>query len=373
MKIFVSYAHLNHREAKRLVTDLLEADFEVWWDKKLIGGQRWWDEICRQIRNADIVICAISDLMLKSDACKSEYTYANKLDKTILPVKISKVDDKNLPYILTQIQYIDYSERNMEAFNEIWTSLSSLPISPLPKKLPKQPNMPGDPLVKLRDRIQQIKITHDEQHLILVELDHYLHNLKYVKKAMFLIKELRRHRDLLASIDQQLSKLEGEFNKIIVMKDKNILPEIGTVISSHPGNINDINYTKALLSIPAGTVSIIAFSAAAAAVAPLAMFATASMFIWSIWNHETASTESRAELILTDETITIVNLRKKRNFIRCSLAAISQIEIAEDKYIAFQITGIKEIVKFKPQEDVETVLNRISDAKNALEIISNLY
>jgi len=34
---------------------------EVWWDKRLVGAQDWWDTILNQCRLADVIVCLVDD------------------------------------------------------------------------------------------------------------------------------------------------------------------------------------------------------------------------------------------------------------------------------------------------------------------------
>lgn len=76
MQLFVSYARPDRLRAESLAVRLRQAGIEVWLDSDLVGGQRWWDRILRQLRTYHAVVAAISKASIKSRACRSEREYA---------------------------------------------------------------------------------------------------------------------------------------------------------------------------------------------------------------------------------------------------------------------------------------------------------
>ena len=50
MTVFLSYAHQDVGSVGTLRQDLEDMGQSVWFDESLHGGQIWWDEILRQVR-----------------------------------------------------------------------------------------------------------------------------------------------------------------------------------------------------------------------------------------------------------------------------------------------------------------------------------
>jgi hypothetical protein len=95
----------------RTVVDGLEAlHHTVWIDKKLSGGQDWWDEILVRIRECDAIVLAVSPAMLESEAAAREREYASDLGKPLLPVLIEPVLTDLLPSDIAPLQMVDYTE-----------------------------------------------------------------------------------------------------------------------------------------------------------------------------------------------------------------------------------------------------------------------
>ena len=79
--IFISYSRLSEHVVKELVQDIEKLGHEVWFDQELSGGQKWWDQILAAVRRCDVFIFVLDQSSLNSVACKSEYGYANELNR----------------------------------------------------------------------------------------------------------------------------------------------------------------------------------------------------------------------------------------------------------------------------------------------------
>src|SRR5207244_3865823 len=81
---------------------------DPWHDKDLSGGQRWWDQILRSIRECDAFVFALSAAAIDSRACLSEYRYAVDLNKPILPILVEgHVPDSLMPPALSELQQLN--------------------------------------------------------------------------------------------------------------------------------------------------------------------------------------------------------------------------------------------------------------------------
>ncbi len=147
MKIFISHSG-NQDVIKSLADDLKFQVHEVWYDDKLrgMGGQPWWSNILAEIRNCDVFLFAFSPESVNSIACQREFQYADTLGKSVLPVKISKTDNYELPEALEKmppIQYVNFTERDADSAHSLVASLRNLPPSKsLPDPLPPEPERP---------------------------------------------------------------------------------------------------------------------------------------------------------------------------------------------------------------------------------------
>ncbi len=109
-RVFVSYCHSNPDEslAASIVHGVQSAGHVVFWDKRIVVGMRWSEEIERQIGHAEVMIVLISETSIRSDMVRREIASAHDLNKRILPVRVDF--DGTLPYDLASyldpIQYV---------------------------------------------------------------------------------------------------------------------------------------------------------------------------------------------------------------------------------------------------------------------------
>src|SRR5437762_2508461 len=108
VKIFISYSSKNRLLVEALAKELEDLGHEVWFDKKLTGGQVWWDEILAAICDCDLCVFALTPESLGSEPCRREYTWATAVNKTVLPIMLRDVDTLALPPELAVIHFVDY-------------------------------------------------------------------------------------------------------------------------------------------------------------------------------------------------------------------------------------------------------------------------
>lgn len=118
-KIFISYASEDYLKAKELFDFLLDNNLEPWLAKeKLHVGSNWNLEIKQALKNSDFVIILLSSASIrKRGYVQREYKLAlnylqEKLidDIYILPILL---DDCEVPFQLTSIQWVRSSEENV--------------------------------------------------------------------------------------------------------------------------------------------------------------------------------------------------------------------------------------------------------------------
>jgi hypothetical protein len=105
-KVFVSYRHVDPDQqlARRLVEALGAAQHGVFSDSRLRVGQRWADEIEKQLRASQFFVVLISAESMRSDMVREEVRVAHELSKRaenpliILPIRV--VYTGALPYDL---------------------------------------------------------------------------------------------------------------------------------------------------------------------------------------------------------------------------------------------------------------------------------
>jgi len=143
MTVFLSYAHQDTATATYLGRDLEHLEGSAWMDQSLTGGQHWWDEILRQIRECRLFVLAVSRHSLSSAACIAESSYAISLNRPFLAVRVGKVDLLSAPDSIRTTQLIDYVVDDAASIKELARAVLHAPSpGPLPEVLPVEPPVP---------------------------------------------------------------------------------------------------------------------------------------------------------------------------------------------------------------------------------------
>jgi hypothetical protein len=209
-QVFISYSSKSREVVRSLVQDFEGTGYQVWFDHKLTGGQAWWDEILANIRQCDLFVFALTPEALDSHPCKLEYTYADTLGKTILPILLADGVSVNLlPSELTKIQFVDYRQQDKQAAFNLMKALNNLPQPrPLPEPLPEPPPVPISYIGNLKAQIDtSASMTFEEQASLVFKLKEHLQDKNNRADAISLLQRLRRRSDLFARIAEEIDAL----------------------------------------------------------------------------------------------------------------------------------------------------------------------
>ena len=208
--IFISYNRKSEAIVKNLVDDIEALGHKPWFDQDLSGGHQWWEEILKQIRECDVFIYILSPELLDSMACKRELDYANNLGKPILPVLVTDGISTNLlPPALSQIQFVDYRDQDRNVGIRLAKAIASVPPPrPLPNPLPPHPDVPLSYLGGLAAMVEMASpLDYEKQSGLLIDLKRSLLDHETSQDACVLLGKLRKRRDLLASIAEEIDEL----------------------------------------------------------------------------------------------------------------------------------------------------------------------
>lgn len=210
MKVFISYSSKNREIVQTLANDVETAvrmlspttEYQVWFDQELVGGQDWWDTIVSALQTCDLFLFALSPTSLVSDACNREWTYAQDLNKRVLPVWVAgDIIPDDLPVALQRRQIVDYRSQDKIAFQKLLGALKTLPPPiPLPDPLPQPPSAPISPLTGIRHQLLAERLDFDVQSALLQKLKYYLTIPDEAKDAYRLLMVLKNHGDARKSI-----------------------------------------------------------------------------------------------------------------------------------------------------------------------------
>ena len=117
-RVFISYAHGNEEFVNRLSNLLQSGGISTWYDKELMGGDPWRDEIPAQINACEDFIVVLSKHTRCSDWVRFECGYAEALKKNIKPVWIETFPDemgkcKAVPDFLSRYQIETYEPKRV--------------------------------------------------------------------------------------------------------------------------------------------------------------------------------------------------------------------------------------------------------------------
>ncbi|MCC6615390.1 MAG: toll/interleukin-1 receptor domain-containing protein [Anaerolineae bacterium] len=207
--IFVSYSSQDRDRVTTLVEDIRGLGHEVWFDQHITGGQVWWDNILLNIRQSKLVIVAVTPKLLRSEACRLEYTYANDVKRHIIPVLLDQsIQMTMLPVLLQERQVVNYSAFDKAALLALNAAIARDNESPaLPEPLPDPPPVPISPIARLRDQISAPTISAETQTYVLHQLKLYLDDAEYGVEARATLEQFSQHPSLLAIIFREINEI----------------------------------------------------------------------------------------------------------------------------------------------------------------------
>ncbi|MCL4876169.1 MAG: TIR domain-containing protein [Anaerolineae bacterium] len=139
MRLFISYARDDRVRVEKVVALLREAGHETWFDKDLIVGQEWQEELKKQIDENDAFVYLLTPKSIASEWCQWEFSKAVAQGKPIIPILLEKTE---LPLVLRELQSIDFTRMTKQAKENLRTSLAKSDHKIAPEKAPKAPESP---------------------------------------------------------------------------------------------------------------------------------------------------------------------------------------------------------------------------------------
>jgi hypothetical protein len=230
MRLFVSYARTDRPTVDPLAQRLRQAGNDVWLDLDLVGGQVWWDNILRQIRESDALITIVSRSSLKSQTCRVERQYATQLGKPILPLTFEPISPGTLPSDISRLQVVDYSRPSEDSAFALVGAIVRLPAPPpLPVPLPEPPDVPSSYWGNIGDQINAQTLTLDQQFAIVGHLESALAptaDPAEMPVALDLLSQLEQRADLYFRVERRIALLKQNIT---------VIPAAGSTKPPDPG------------------------------------------------------------------------------------------------------------------------------------------
>lgn len=208
--IFISYSRTSRERISAIANDLIALDFEVWYDIKISGGQAWWEEILRQIRDCSVFVFAVDDSSVQSSACSSELEYAILLRKSIVPILLDRrVGVGSIPASLRQLHVVECWNQDKETLLALRSAILRIPESPdIPEVLPNPPAIPKATEIGLREQIDSTsELTHSQQDRIVKEVRRMVFDRKSADESVLLLTRLRERKDLMRDFISEVDYL----------------------------------------------------------------------------------------------------------------------------------------------------------------------
>jgi hypothetical protein len=211
VKVFVSYSSTDRVLVASIVNDLEAAGYEVWFDQELSGGQTWWDVILDNVRRADVVVFAVTEAAVASQACRAEAAYAAALGKTVIPLRLTDVEPDAAPSALQQVQWIDYRTPDRTAAFAVVRAVNNATTRPLPDPMPNPPPVPLSYLADLVDKVDSPgALTLENQLAIVFAFRQLVAQERNPVKVADLLTRFRQRDDLLAKVAVDIDVLLGQ-------------------------------------------------------------------------------------------------------------------------------------------------------------------
>lgn len=151
--IFVSYAHKDSTTVFRVLSQLVDKGYRIWYDEGIVPGSEWPENIAQHLAGSTAVMVFVTPRSMNSDNCRSEITFAKTRQKPILSVVLERTD---IPLgmelqLSAQQSVLRYNYSTEDAFLEKICACPSLE----PCRGNSTPEEPGL-LDKLKKKIQAI-------------------------------------------------------------------------------------------------------------------------------------------------------------------------------------------------------------------------
>ena len=108
--VFVSFSHADLQMVEPIIEKLRSMGTRLWWDKDIVHGSDWDDQIEQAMVSSDLMLVFVSPSAVASPESKKEWKYwMGEIKKPLIPVVIK---DCRLPYRLYSLQRIDAGNKS---------------------------------------------------------------------------------------------------------------------------------------------------------------------------------------------------------------------------------------------------------------------
>ena len=90
--IFVSYAHKDSSVVFRLVEQLNERGYRIWYDEGIEPGSEWPEYIANHLLGAEMVLSVLTPSAVNSVNCRREINFALSKNKPVLTIYMEDIE-----------------------------------------------------------------------------------------------------------------------------------------------------------------------------------------------------------------------------------------------------------------------------------------
>ena len=102
--VFISYSRRDIAFARLIREALQQSEIDTWIDwERIPVGERWWQEICEAIENANVFMFIISKHSIGSEVCRDEIDLALKNHKRIIPILVDELSAEDIQAFVPEL------------------------------------------------------------------------------------------------------------------------------------------------------------------------------------------------------------------------------------------------------------------------------
>lgn len=164
MTVVISYSRDDREVVARLRAALAALGEGTWMDQDVVGGTAWWESVLGQVRQAFVLVFALSDAAWWSEVCRRELDYAERLGIPVVFVRVGS----DVARLFEGRDLIDYTGgADVRALLGARITRAAERTVRLPDPLPAPPELPFAILYRLSGALGPEPVTPDEQdHLV---------------------------------------------------------------------------------------------------------------------------------------------------------------------------------------------------------------
>jgi hypothetical protein len=232
MVAFLSYSSSNYPVVVPLVYALSALGQQAPFERKTVGAQVRWRRVAADIEASDLFISTLTSQSLISYTCWLELDYAAQLGKRILPILLADIDFQRLPAALEGLAIVDFRKQDEAARAALAQALQTLPpASPLPAQHSARLDWMA-PLEMLRERVDNLDNSYDEQSAILFNLREFAERQETLETTAKLLEALARHELFIyPRTAKQIERTLSDIHKARAQRKKRRTTLMGAAVS----------------------------------------------------------------------------------------------------------------------------------------------